>query len=291
MSALCLPPLDAPSAPQVKLPDGACDCHAHVILAETAHPFDANRSYTPPPATADAYLALHKRLGIQRAVIVQPSVYGTDNSVTLDAIAQYGTDCRGVPVIEPDCSAAELATLDASGIRGARINTLFGGGIDIGDLEALAGRVADLDWHLQLLIDDPTLAELAPKLASLPVQIVVDHMGHIQAGDGLNQPGFVALRRLVATGKTWVKLSGNYRVSDQRPDFEDAIPFARTLIKDATDRMVWGTDWPHPALFDFMPDDGKLLDALDTYVEADTQKHAILVDNPATLYGFGNQAN
>ena len=286
MTTPCLPPLQSPSAPRDPLPDGACDCHAHVILPEAAHPFVANRSYTPPPATLDAYLAMHKRLGIQRAVIVQPSVYGTDNRVTAAAIAAYGDACRGIAVVEPDCPDAELAALNAAGIRGARINTLFGGGIDLGALDALAHRAADIGWHLQLLIDGPTLAELAPKLATLPVDIVIDHMGHVQAHDGLDQPGFVALRRLVSSGKAWVKLSGNYRISNQRPEFEDAIPFARALIRDGAERMLWGTDWPHPAMFDFMPDDGKLLDALDSYVDSNDQKIAILVDNPAVLYGF-----
>ena len=286
MTTRCLPPLDHTSAPRVKLPAGACDCHAHVILPEAAHPFVANRSYTPPPATLDAYKTLHKQLGIQRAVIVQPSVYGTNNSVTLDAIAQYGDDCRGIAVIEPDCCAKDLALLDAGGIRGVRINTLFGGGIDLGALDALAGCAADMGWHIQLLIDGPTLATLEPKLSALPVQIVIDHMGHIQTRDGLNQPGFVALRRLISSGKGWVKLSGNYRISDQRPNFEDAVPFAKVLLRDAVDRMVWGTDWPHPAMCDFMPDDGKLLDSLDYYVDSSSQKHAVLVDNPAALYGF-----
>ena len=286
MSDPCLPPLENPSAPSHPLPAGACDCHAHVILPQAAHPFVANRSYTPPPATLDAYLALHKRLGIERAVIVQPSVYGTDNSVTIDAIAGYGKNCRGIAVVEPDCSLNDLAVLDAGGIRGVRINTLFGGGIDLSALDALAQRAADMGWHLQLLIDGPTLAELEPKLAALPVQIVVDHMGHIRAQDGLDQPGFVALRRLVSTGKAWVKLSGNYRISDQRPEYQDAVPFARALISDGAERMLWGTDWPHPAMFDYMPDDGKLLDALDSYASSSREKHAILVDNPAALYGF-----
>jgi len=245
------------------------------------------RSYTPPPATLDAYLALHKQLGIERAVIVQPSVYGADNSVTLDAIKGYGDNCRGIAVIDPDCPTGELARLNAGGIRGVRINTLFGGGIDLAALDALARRAADMDWHMQLLIDGPTLAALEPKLAALPVQIVIDHMGHIIASDGLEQPGFVALRRLVSSGQAWAKLSGNYRISDQRPNFEDAIPFARALIRDGAERMVWGTDWPHPALYDWMPDDGHLMDALDSYVDSATQKHAILVGNPATLYGFG----
>lgn len=286
MTQPCLAHLPEPSTPKRPMPKGATDCHSHVILPEIDHPFVANRSYTPPPATLEAYRALHARLGIERAVIVQPSVYGTDNRVTLDAIAGYGPNCRGIAVVEADCPMDELRAMDAGGIRGARINMLFSGGIGLDDLEPLAHRIAELGWHFQLLIDGPTLADLEARLATLPVPVVIDHMGHVQAGDGIDQPGFRALRRLVARGNTWVKLSGNYRMSSQRPCFEDVVPFAQALIAENPEHMVWGTDWPHPAMQDFMPDDGSLVDALDTYVRSDAEKERILVQNPKKLYGF-----
>lgn len=286
MTVACLAHLPDPSRPKHALPKGATDCHSHVILPEEDHPFVANRSYTPPPATLAQYKALHARLGIERAVIVQPSVYGTDNQVTLDAIAGYGPNCRGIAVVEADAPMAELERLNAGGIRGARINMLFAGGIGLEDLEPLARRIAALGWHFQLLIDGPTLVDLEARLANLPVPVVIDHMGHVQAREGLNQPGFRALQRLVARGNTWVKLSGNYRMSSQRPYFEDVVPFAKALIAENPNQMVWGTDWPHPALKDFMPDDGALVDALDVYVRTKTEKTQILVDNPAKLYGF-----
>ncbi|MEM9199900.1 MAG: amidohydrolase family protein, partial [Pseudomonadota bacterium] len=263
MTAPCLAPLAQASPPKSPLPRGACDCHAHVILPQVDHPFVANRSYTPPPAPLAAYKAMHERLGIERAVIVQPSVYGTDNRVTLAAIAGYGPECRGIAVVDADVGDTDLRALDAGGIRGLRINTLFAGGIGLDDLEALAVRIAELGWHFQLLIDGPTLAELEPRLARLPVPVVIDHMGHVQTADGLNQPGFRALLRLVERHGAWVKLSGNYRMSQDAPDFADVIPFAQALIAAGPDRMVWGTDWPHPALSAFMPDDGTLVDALD----------------------------
>ncbi|MDD9717557.1 amidohydrolase family protein [Dinoroseobacter sp. PD6] len=286
MTQACLAHLQDPSPPKRPLPPGATDCHSHVIVPEADHPFVANRSYTPPPATLAQYKALHARLGIERAVIVQPSVYGTDNSVTLEAIAGYGPGCRGIAVVDADVSMQDLQAMNAAGIRGARINMLFSGGIGLDDLEPLARRIADLDWHFQLLIDGPTLADLEARLANLPVPVVIDHMGHMQTHDGLDQPGFRALRRLVVRGNTWVKLSGNYRMSSQRPRFEDVVPFAQALISDNSEHMVWGTDWPHPAMLDFMPDDGSLVDALDAYVTSQDQKQRILVDNPATLYGF-----
>lgn len=286
MTADCLAPLTNPSLPRLSLPPGTCDCHAHVILPMTDHPFVEDRSYTPPPATLEAYKAMHRRLGIERAVIVQPSVYGTDNRVTLDAVRDYGPNCRGIAVVEPDCPLDDMRAMSNQGIRGARINMLFRGGVSIDELDALAARIAEADWHLQLLIDGPTLAELEPKLRALPVPIVVDHMGHMQARAGIDQPGFRALLRLVSGGRTWVKLSGNYRLSDQGPHFEDVVPFARALIAEGLDRLVWGTDWPHPAMQTFMPDDGHLVDAIDSYVFSNDQKQRILVANPKILYGF-----
>lgn len=282
----CLAALETSSAPRTPPPPLACDCHAHVILPAQQHPFVPNRSYTPPPAPLSAYQAIHRRLGVERAVIVQPSVYGTDNTVTLDAVRAYGSNCRGIVVIAPDCPIDVIEAMDRQGVRGARINMLFEGGVSIEDLDALSARIASVGWHLQLLIDGPTLAAMEARLQTLPVPLVVDHMGHVQIRDGLEQAGFRALLRLVATGRAWVKLSGDYRMSSQRPDFADVIPFARALIREGAERMVWGTDWPHPALTDFMPDDGHLLDALDLYVDTAAQRARILVDNPAELYRF-----
>ena len=286
MTAVCLAHLPDPSPPKLPLPAGATDCHSHVILPENEHPFVANRSYTPPPATLAQYKALHAQLGIDRAVIVQPSVYGTNNEVTLEAIADYGSNCRGIAVVNADVPMPELERLNVGGIRGARINMLFAGGIGLEDLEPLAHRIAPLGWHFQLLIDGPTLADLETRLAHLPVPVVIDHMGHVQTREGLDQPGFKALRRLVGQGNTWVKLSGNYRMSTQHPTFDDVVPFAQALIAENPDHMVWGTDWPHPAMQEFMPDDGALVDALDAYVRSDTEKERILVQNPSALYGF-----
>ncbi|MEM1428125.1 MAG: amidohydrolase family protein [Pseudomonadota bacterium] len=286
MTRPCLAPLPDATPPKQPLPRGATDCHAHVIAPQAEHPFVANRSYTPPPSTLAAYRALHARLGIERAVIVQPSVHGTDNRVTLGAIAGYGPACRGIAVVEADCPMEDLRAMDACGIRGVRINMLFAGGIGLEDLEPLARRIAGLGWHLQLLIDGPTLADQEARLAPLPVHVVIDHMGHVQVREGLDQPGFRALRRLVSGGNSWVKLSGSYRMSHKRPGFEDVVPFAQALIAENPHRMVWRTDWPHPAMQDFMPDDGALVDALDTYVRTEAERTAILVDNPASLYGF-----
>ncbi len=245
------------------------------------------RSYTPPDASLPAYKRLHEVLGIERAVIVQPSVHGTDNRVTLDAIAGYGPQCRGVAVVDETVSDGELAALHDGGVRGLRLNILFGGGVGLQALEPLAARVADMGWHIQLLLDASEMHELAPRIRKLSVPVVVDHMGHMAVAKGLEHPGFQALLALVRDGLCWIKLSGNYRISKEAPGFADAIPFARALIEAAPGHMVWGTDWPHPALYGFMPNDGDLLDALETYAPEDDLRKAILVDNPARLYGFG----
>jgi len=229
---------------------------------------------------------LHRVLGIDRAVIVQPSIYGLDNSITLCSIRDYGPDCRGIAVVDESIGDSELESLHSGGIRGIRYNMMFGGGVALSGLERMAKRIAAFGWHVQLLIDGQGLSELEKRLWGLAVPTVIDHMGFIQAGNGLEQPGFQALLRLVAGGRTWVKLSGNYRISQQRPDFADAIPFAKALIAAAPERMVWGTDWPHPALFDFMPRDHELVEALYSYFDDPGMAQRILVDNPTVLYGF-----
>lgn len=268
------------------MPAHACDCHAHVLGPPEMYPYVAQRSYTPPTATLESYQALHRVLGIERAVIVQPSVHGTDNQVTLDGIAGYGPNARGIAVVEADVDDRELARLDSGGIRGVRLNLLFGGGVGLQALEPLSHRITDMGWHVQLLLDARDLVELAPRLRRLPVPVVIDHMGHMNVAHGIDHPGFQALLELVRDGVCWIKLSGNYRISAAGPPYADAISFARALIEACPGHMVWGTDWPHPALTDIMPNDGDLIDALDDYAPEPDLKRAILADNPARLYGF-----
>ncbi len=289
MTKPCLGPDPKPRPPKFAVPAKACDCHAHVLGPPEKYPYVAERSYTPPTALLEDYQSLHRVLGIERAVIVQPSVHGTDNRVTLDGIAGYGADARGIAVVNTDVTDRKLQRLHEGGMRGVRLNLLFGGGGGLHTLEPLAQRIADMGWHVQLLLDARDLVELAPRLRSLPVPVVVDHMGHMNVAQGIEHPGFQMLVKLVRDGVCWIKLSGNYRISSAGPPYKDVIPFARALIEAAPQHMVWGTDWPHPALNDFMPNDGDLLDALDDYAPEADLKRAILVDNPANLYGFPNQ--
>lgn len=286
MTKPCQGPDPAPRRPKHSPPPRACDCHCHVIAPLDKYPLVAERRYTPPEATLEAYAQVLDTLGLERTVIVQPSVLGTDNGATLEAMAALGARARGVAVVDADVADAELERLHEAGIRGLRLNVLFGGGVGFEAMERLAARIAPMGWHLQLLVDARDLAALAPRLRALPVDIVVDHMGHMSTAHGIDHPGFQALLALVREGACWVKLSGNYRISAAGPPYADAAPFARALIEAGPGRMVWGTDWPHPALEGPMPNDGALLDAVFDFAPDDALQRAILVDNPATLYGF-----
>ena len=286
-SDLCLSPLEQVDPLRFTVSSGACDCHAHIFGPKKMFPFIADRSYTPPEASIEAYKNMHRKLGITRAVIVQPSVYGTDNQVTLTAIKQYGNEnARGIAVVDNDVSELELERLHEKGIRGVRFNLLFKGGAQFKYLERISSKIAPFNWHVQILMDVSELQLITDRLRRLPTEIVFDHMGHISTNHGTNNLGFQALINLIKEGRAWVKLSGNYRISSAKPPYKDAEAFARALISASQKRVVWGSDWPHPGLHDTMPNDGALLNALDEYAASDQLKHAILVNNPAELYGF-----
>ncbi len=284
------------------IPPGACDCHVHVFGPSSRFPFDPTRAYTPADASIEELLALHAHLGIDRVVIVHPSPYGTDNRIGLDALEGFGKHrARAVAVIDARTTDAELQRLHDAGTRGARANLATTG---IGDpnaawriLDETARRVAPLGWHLQTFTSLDVIDALAEQFSTLPVPLVIDHFGGLKAERGLDQPGFAALRRLVASGRAYVKLSAAYR-SSQRPDAADLAPFARALLSDNPERCVWGTDWPHPggakrtgALRDeiepFQPiDDGAALNRLAAWCRDPATLKRVLVDNPARLYDF-----
>ena len=282
----CQPYNPDPGKPRLQIPPGSCDCHAHIFGPQDQYPYTPNRSYTPPEASVDAYLRMLGALGFERAVIVQPSVYGIDNRCTRDAIVAAGGMWRGVAVVEPCVSDSKLAELHAAGFRGVRINLLFKGGLQMDTLEQIAQVIQPLGWHVQLLLDARELPELAPRLRRLPVDFVVDHMGHMPASLGIAHPGFQTLLELVRGGRCWVKLSGAYRISGRPLPYEDAIPFAGALVETAPDKLVFGTDWPHPSITVPMPQDASLLDLLEVWVPDETTRRQILVENPARLYDF-----
>ncbi len=287
MTLLCLPADPAREAPRFQMPAGATDSHAHVIGLPPDYPFVDDRSYTPPEASLADYEALHRALGIERAVIVTPSICGTDNRMTLKAIADYAGQARGVSVLDETVGDSKLEALHEAGIRGVRLNILFAGGVGLQAFKPLADRIRDLGWHVQLLINiAETLNDLAPQMPSLGLPIVIDHMGHMPVTRGVDDPAFQTLVGLLKDGICWSKLSGNYRISTDFPHYPDAIPFAKALIDAAEDCVVWGTDWPHVAQKEKMPNDTDLLNALDDYAPTAALKQKILVDNPARLYGF-----
>ncbi len=282
----CQGPNPFVNRPGFAVPLEACDTHAHVIGPADRFPMVANRSYTPPPAPEAAYLGMLDSLGVARGVLVQISVYGTDNRCMVESLKAHPERLRGVAVVAPDVDDAELAVLHAAGVRGIRINVLFGGGVAIDEMERLAARVAPLGWHIQLLIDARNLPELGPRIMKLPVEVVIDHMGHMPVSTGIVHPGFQWVLRLLGEGKAWVKLSGAYRISQAGAPFHDTLAFAQALVAAAPERCVWGSDWPHVSVEGPMFNTGALLDLLPRWVPEAAVRNRILVDNPARLYGF-----
>jgi predicted TIM-barrel fold metal-dependent hydrolase len=260
----------------------------HVFGPYDRYPLSPGRGYTPPEASVAMYEEMLATLGLGRTVVVQPSIYGTENAVTLDAVEALGRDrARAVVVVDDQVDAAALREMDRRGARGVRFNAVSGNGTPLDQLEALVARIAPLGWHLQLYTHAEELLALEPVLSRLAVPVVIDHMGGVQAKEGgVDSPAFAALVRLLGNGNTWAKLCG-YRSSAGRP-YADVAPMARAMIAAAPERCVWGTDWPHPSLRgpEEVPDDGHLLDLLGQWAPEPAQRQAILVDNPARLYGF-----
>ncbi len=274
------------------IPAGACDCHCHVFGPAARFPYAEPRSYTPDDAPLAAYLALLDRLGLARGVIVQPSAYGRDNAATLDALAGAPDRLRGVAVVGAEGTAASLRAMHAAGVRGLRANeyrrdgqAAYHGGVRLAEIEPLMPVMADLGWHLQLWIDARDLPALLPRLAALPVPVVVDHMGRMHHSHGVAHPGFAALVRGVSEGRLWAKVSGTYRLGAEAPDYLAAKPFHDALVAANPDALVWGTDWPHPRPEGPVPDAQRLLDVFCDWTPA-AARQRILVDNPARLYRF-----
>ncbi len=279
-----------PHRPSFQLPAGACDTHAHVFGPECRYNYTPNRTYTPPDAPVGAYLNLHQQLGIDRGILVQPSIYGTDNQLQLDTLEylrMQGREYKGVAVVDADVSEGELDKLAAGGHCGVRMNLLFKGGIEWRDVTKLAERLAARDWHLQFLVDVSDFDELESRVRALPVPVVFDHMGHMSCQKGITHTGFQALLNLLRDGHAWVKLSGAYRITNESlPPYSDVLPFAQALIEANSEQCVWGSDWPHPHFSIPMPNDGDLMNLLAQWAPDDEIRHRILVANPEKLYGF-----
>jgi predicted TIM-barrel fold metal-dependent hydrolase len=290
--APCPPPRE-PSAPKIASPPLACCTHAHVFGPADRFPYAADRSYTPPDAPLEKYLAMLATLGMERGALVQGSAHGRDNSAMLDALEREPTRLRGVAVADETVPAAELRRWHALGVRALRFNHFFRGGqlhyrggVILESAKKLAPLMKDLGWHLQLWIDVKDLPDTIPVLQDIGLPVVIDHMGRTDARLGTQAPGFQALLRLLGAGGCWVKVSGAHRLNATPPDYPGARAFHQALVAANPERLVWGTDWPHPRIEDEMPDAGHLLDLFNAWTpDAGTRKR-ILVDNPARLYGF-----
>ncbi len=280
----CPGPHPGPTGPtRFRVPPGAVDCHAHVIGLPPDHPFVKTRSYTPPAATPGAYIAMLDATGMTYGVLVQVSVHGTDNRLLLQTLRAHPERLRGIAVLPLGLPEREYGLAQDAGVVGLRLNVLYGGGIGLDELSSYGALCRDMGWHLQFLVDARELPALAPRLARLPVPVVVDHMGHFPASDGVESPGFQALLSLVRDG-AWVKLSGAYRLTP--PPYAAVAPLAQALFAAAPGRCVWGSDWPHVATWHAMPRASELLDLIADWVPDEAARTALLVRNPARLYGF-----
>ncbi|HEY9445734.1 MAG TPA: amidohydrolase family protein [Burkholderiales bacterium] len=281
------PPDPNTRTPMVKFPPGACDCHAHVFGPQSRYPFARNAAYIAPDSPTEAYVRMLKTIGCERAVIVQPSVYGTDNSATVDALRSGLLTFRGVAVVRPNIADRELQSLHDAGVRGIRVNLSSATpGMTLEQAQRLAPRLKAMGWHIQFFLDLKTMPEACERLGALDITIVIDHFGRVSAQDGPGGAAFKRLLSLVRREHCWAKLIGPYFLSSRRPLFPDVAPLAQALVAAAPDRVVWGTDWPHPSPHGAMPNDGDLADMLATWVPDDALRKRILVDNPERLYDF-----
>jgi len=272
--------------PRVKFPTGACDCHAHVFGPQAIFPYVASASFIPPDALVQDYARMLRSLGCERGVLVQPSVYGTDNRCMVAALNSATLPMRGVAVIDPDIGDQELESLHQAGVRGVRINVASATkAAGMQQVPRIAARIKPFGWHLQFYVRIADAASFEPEVAKLPVRCVIDHFAGVQAAEGVHSPGFAALLRLARLENVWFKLMGPYRISTQWPLHPDVAPMVRGLLAVAPERCVWATDWPHPNAKN-VPNCGDLADALAEWIPDAAVRDRVLAGNAARLYDF-----
>ncbi len=283
----CLPPDPNPTKPALVLPPGACDAHCHVFGPAATFPYAADRAYTPPDAPVESLRRLHARLGISRAVIVHASCHGTEMDVTLDAIASSQGAYRGVACVQDSVTDRELQRLHDGGIRGIRFNFVkhLGGVPDLDVFYRLLARIKPMGWHIVLHFDADDILTQRELLGRIDVPFIIDHMGRVKAADGLEQRPFQSLLDLYRNNPlAWIKVCGAERVSVGKRPFRDAVPFAQALIAVDAQRILWGTDCPHPNISKDMPNDGELVDLFGEICPDPAVRTRILVDNPTRMY-------
>ncbi|HEY7166512.1 MAG TPA: amidohydrolase family protein [Candidatus Binatia bacterium] len=292
----CYPPDPNTRRPHFTVPPNSCDTHFHIFGPPETFPFVSTHEYTPPAAPLEHYLKMIDIIGVQRAVVVQPSVHGLDNSATLDAIANSKGRFRGVARIDDKISRDALRGLNEKGVRGVRFNLLDRprGNVQLDVLDRCVEHIAELNWSLDLHIDMKNLLAAEQRIRRCPVPVVIDHIARVKPDEGLQQPGFQLLLELLRLKHVWVKVSGADKICNTRVHsyyglpFVEVIPFAHAVIAAAPDRVIWGTDWPHSNNFapGHTPNDGDLVDLLAEFAPDERLRKKILVDNAAALYGF-----
>lgn len=280
-------PITDTRTPNVRFPGKATDCHAHVFGPQARFPLLPKTHFVPHECLLPAYVQMLRAIGCERAVLVQPSVYGTDNSAIEEALQSNEFELRAIAVVSESITDKEIERLHALGFRGIRINTASGTpGLQVEHARRLADRIKELGWHLQFYANFRETPQLEEVLAKLPITIVIDHFGRLLTSEGLQAPAFQAVLRLLKRDNCFAKLIGPYFISEQSPKHPDIAPFARAMVETAPDRVVWGTDWPHASAREQMPNDGDLADLLLDWAPDEVQRYKILVENPERLYGF-----
>ena len=285
---ICLPPDPNTKKPSFMLPAGSCDTHCHIFGPEKKFPYHPNRTYTPPDATRHDLKKLHRKLGIKRAVIVQATCHGNDNSAMLDAISYSRDSYRGIAMVDETITEIELEKMNIGGIRGTRFSFArhLSGPPNFDKINHIVRKYEPLGWHAVLYLEAKDIVENIQALVNFPVPVVIDHMARVKVTEGVEQKAFQLLLDLVRNEDFWVKISGAERLSKRNFPYEDVVPYARALIEASPDRILWGTDWPHPNIPRDMPNDGDLLDMLVKFAPDKVMRKKILVENPQQLYGF-----
>ncbi|WP_020681610.1 amidohydrolase family protein [Marinobacterium rhizophilum] len=276
-----------PSKPEFKAPAGAVDAHCHVFGPADKFPYHPKRKYTPCDAPKEKLFELRDYLGFERNVIVQASCHGTDNAALIDALESAGDLARGVAVVDPAITVEELEAMDKAGVRAVRFNFVkrLVDTTPKAVFLSVAEKIKPLGWHIVVYFEAPDLEDLIPFLNELNTTIVVDHMGRPDVAKGVDHPDFQRFIQLMRDNdKVWTKVSCPERLTLTPPDYSDVVPFARTLVEQFPDRVLWGTDWPHPNMKSHVPDDGKLVDVIPQIAPTAELQQKLLVDNPMRLY-------
>ncbi len=285
----CKAPDSNTRRPHYRPPANACDAHCHIFGPGNRYKYAADRTYTPPDAPLSRFKELQATLGLERAVLVNASCHGSDNTVIVAAIAQSGGKYRGVANSDNTFTEMDFQRLHEAGFRGVRFNFVkhLGGMPDMGEFRRTLARIKPLGWHIDLHFDAGDLVEHDALIKSLPVAFIIDHMGRVPTKDGLEQEPFKRLLALARNNdKCWIKISGSERIASEGPPFTSAVPFAQALIDAAPDRILWGTDWPHPNIAKHMPNDGDLVDLIPLMIPDERTRRLVLVENPNRLYQF-----